>query len=112
MISLASLCAHADRVATIPRIGVIDPLGSAIFAKSLRDGLRRAGYNEGTSVITEWRGTAESEEELQALMNSLVRSKVDLLVTLGTPATRVALQRTPLPVVFSVGDPVASGFAS
>ena len=95
-----------------PRIGVIDPQGSASFANSLRDGLRRAGYSEGTNLIMDWRGTSETEEELQALLNDLMRSKVDLLVTVGTPATRAALQRTTLPVVFAVGDPVVSGFAS
>ncbi len=104
--------AQADQPATTPRIGVIDPLGSAIFAESLRDGLRRASYNEGQNIIIEWRGTAETEEELQVLVNDLVRSKIDLLVTVGTPATRAALRWTTLPIVFTVGDPVLSGFAA
>lgn len=114
LVSSASLwpLAQADQPAAIPRIGVIDPLGSAIFADSLRDGLRRAGHNEGKNIIIEWRGTAETEEELQVLVNDLVRSKVDLLVTVGTPATRAALQWTALPVVFTVGDPILSGFAA
>ena len=113
-VGLALLCApaHADQPATIPRIGVIDPLGSAIFSESLREGLRRAGHNEGKNIIIEWRGTAETEEELRVVVSDLVRSKVDLVVTVGTPATRAALQWTALPVVFSVGDPVVSGFAS
>jgi putative ABC transport system substrate-binding protein len=111
-IRLLSPAAHADQSTVIRRIAVIDPTTSAIFAASLRDGLRQAGYSEGTNVSFEWRGTAETEEELQGLVDELVRSKVDVLVTVGTPATRAALQRTTLPVVFSVGDPVVSGFAS
>jgi putative ABC transport system substrate-binding protein len=91
---------------------VIDPLASAIFAESLRDGLQRAGYSEGKNIVLEWRGTAETDEELQGVVDELARSKVDVLVTVGTPATRAALQRTALPVIFSVGDPVVSGFAS
>jgi putative ABC transport system substrate-binding protein len=103
--------APADRPAVIPRIGVMDPLGSVIFVESFRDGLRRAGYNEGKNIVIEWRATAETEEELQLLLSDLVRSKVELLVTVGTPATRAALQWTALPIVFTVGDPVLSGFA-
>ena len=103
---------HADQPTTTPRIGVIDPLASMIFAESLRDALRQAGYSEGKNIVLEWRGTAETEEELLGVVDELVRSKVDIFVTVGTPATRAALQRTALPVVFSVGDPVVSGFAS
>jgi len=110
---LASLGVSARAADTsTPRIGVIDPLGSTTFMEGLRDGLRRAGYSEGKNVTIEWRATAETEQELQDLLTDLVRSKVNLLVTLGSPATRAALQERGLPVVFSVGDPVVSGFAS
>jgi len=41
-----------------------------------------------------------------------MRSRIALIVALGTPAARAALQGTSLPVVFLAGDPVATGFAS
>jgi len=105
------LTAYAGQPAATPRIGVLDPLGSATFAEGLRNGLRQAGYSEGANLFIEWRQPSETEEELQSLVTNLARSGVNLLVTTGSPATRAALQ-TSLPVVFLVGDPVATGFAS
>src|SRR5262249_4463395 len=94
------------------RVGVLDPLGSATFAEGLRQALRQAGYHEGGNLFIEWRQPSETEEELQSVVRDLVRSKVDLMVTTGTPATRAALQGASLQVVFLVGDPVKAGFAS
>jgi ABC-type uncharacterized transport system substrate-binding protein len=101
---------HA-RADEIPGVGVLDPSGSAILAEAFRDGLRQAGYNEGNNLIVQWRQPAETDEELQSVASDLARSGVNLIVTTGTPATRAALQSTSLPVVFLVGDPVATGFA-
>jgi putative ABC transport system substrate-binding protein len=98
--------------AAMPRIAVVDPFGSTTFGEGFRSGLRRTGYSEGKNIAVEWRRSAETDEELQALVSDLGRSGIDLMVTIGSPATRAALQRTALPVVFLVGDPVATGFAA
>ena len=103
--------AHADQQGRL-RIGVLDPLGSAAFAEGLRQGLTKAGYREGVNLHVEWRRPSETEAELQALVSDLARAEVKLLVTIGSPATRAALQATALPIVFAVGDPVIAGFAS
>ena len=101
--------ARADKT---PRIGVIDPTGSANFAEGLGEALRQAGYSEGANLFIEWRRPSETEGELQSVVREMVRPKVDLMVTTGSPATRLALQGAALPVVFLVGDPVRAGFAS
>src|SRR5262245_40329320 len=100
------------RTDEIPRIGVLDPSESAALAEGFRDGLRQAGYSEGNNFTVEWRRCSETEEELQSVVSDLMRSRVSLIVTMGSPATRAALQNTSLPVVFLVGNPVATGFAS
>ena len=104
--------ANADQPATPPRIGVLDPSGSTAWAEGFRDGLSQAGYGVGRDIMVEWRRTAETEGELQSAASDLVRSRIGLMVTTGSFATRVALQNTSLPVVFLGGDPVAAGFAS
>src|SRR5512133_1348171 len=81
--------ARADE---IPRIGVLDPTGSPTFAEGLREALRQAGYGEGANLFIEWRRPSETEEELRSVVRDLVRSKVNLMVTTGTPATRAAFQ--------------------
>ena len=104
--------AHADQPPGIPRIGVVNPFGISTLEESLRDELRQRGYIEGKNIVIDWRRPMGTEEELLLLTIELARSKAELIVTIGSPATRAALQGTMLPVVFLVGDPVATGFAA
>ena len=48
---------------------------------------------------------------MRALATDLVNSRVDLIVAMGSPATRAALDTTTKPIVFFAGDPVGSHFA-
>ncbi len=79
---------------------------------AFRKGMRDLGYVEGKSVHYEWRFTDGKSEPLAELAAELLRLKVDVLVTGGTPATRAAqkaTKTTPIVMVFT-GDPVGSGF--
>jgi putative ABC transport system substrate-binding protein len=79
----------------------------------LRQGLNELGYIEGKSIIIEWRRSAGQGEELRSLATELARSKVELIVGLGTPSARALMEATStIPVVFHVGDPVAMGLAA
>jgi putative ABC transport system substrate-binding protein len=80
--------------------------------EGLRQGLSELGYIEGKSIAVEWRRSAGQGEELRSLTAELAHSKVELIVGVGTPAARAAMEATStIPVVFHVGDPVASGLA-
>ena len=103
---------RADQPPAMSRIGVLNPFGIATLEQSLQDELRQRGYMEGKNIVIDWRRSTGTEEELRQLAIELARSKADLIVALGSPATRAALQGTILPVVFLVGDPVATGFAA
>jgi ABC-type uncharacterized transport system substrate-binding protein len=111
---VTSLCAivHADQPLATPRIGVLNPFPSSTLEEGIRDGIHQAGYTEGKTIILEWRRSTGPEEELRSLAIDLVRSKVDLIVAIGSPATRAALQVTTVPVVLLSGDPVGAGFAA
>ena len=81
---------------------------------SLEEGLRHSlltlGYVEGKTIVIEWRRSTGTQEQLRPIAADLVRSKVDLIVTWGTPAAGAALDATrAVPIVFCVADPVASG---
>jgi len=96
-----------------PRIGFLTPVPeSGPDREGFRQGLRELGYVEGKNILVDWR-SGETGQELRVLAEALVKGKVDVIVTTGTPATRAAIQgTTTIPVVFAgVGDPVASGFA-
>ena len=106
------LLGTADQSAPIPRIGVLNPQSAVQFEEYLRLGLRELGYAEGQNIIIEWRRGATNREDIRAQATDLGRLNVDLIVTIGSPATRAALEATTRPVVMQSGDPVLGGFAA
>ena len=102
--------------AKVPRIGFLGQASAAALASrvgSLRAGLRELGYVEGKNIAIEIRGT-EKYERLGDLAAELVRLKVDVLVTQGTPSAFAAKRATTtIPIVMpGVADPVASGLVA
>jgi putative ABC transport system substrate-binding protein len=77
--------------------------------------LRELGWIEGQNLHVERRyGKENSPEEIKQLAEDLVRAKVEIIVTGGTPATRAAMRATrTIPIVFrQAGDPVGSGLVT
>lgn len=109
--------AQAQRPGAVPRIGFLSYLGCA---KSLaregtfRQGLAALGYIEGRGLAIECRDAPGQVERLVDLAAELVRLKVDVLVTEGTPPSLAASRATTtIPIVFlSVADPIASGLVA
>jgi putative tryptophan/tyrosine transport system substrate-binding protein len=81
---------------------------------SFHERLRELGYVQGKNIAFEYRFAEDRNERLLGLASELVRSKMDLIVTHATPATRVAKQATStIPIVMvSTGDPVGTGFVA
>ena len=101
------------------RIGYLDG-GSLRFMEeagrhtALMQGLRERGYVNGKNVELLMRFAEGKAERLDALAAELVRQKVDLILTLGTPAARAsqkAISTTPI-IVVTMADPVRSGIAA
>lgn len=112
LLVLVAICVfpHAAVAADPARVGVFNPQGAPPSVETaLRQRLAELGYIEGNTLILEWRGSAATDIRDQA---GELASKVDIVVTVGTPATRAVLDATTKPVVFMVGDPVAMGFAA
>jgi putative ABC transport system substrate-binding protein len=79
--------------------------------EAFRSGLRDLGYVEGKNILIEFRWAEEKYDQLPALAAELVRQKVDVLVTFGTPGTLAAKRATTaIPIVILyIGDAVAAG---
>lgn len=108
-------CAVAAQAApNVHRIATLN-LGSSVTAESpagaaICRGLAKHGYTLGQNLQFESRGAEMEMDRLPRLLDELVASKVDVLVTFGYPAAFVAKQGTTLPVVsFTAGDPVGTG---
>ena len=114
----APLAAHAQQVGKVYRIGILEAIPAAQNAANLdalRKGLRDLGYVEGRNLIIEYRSADGRAERFPDLASELVRLKVDLIVTRGTPAARAAKDAAgTIPVVMAtMGDPrsIVAGFA-
>jgi putative ABC transport system substrate-binding protein len=115
---IACAAAAAQAQEGMKRIGILSPV--SLTDTSAReqynvftDRLRELGRIEGKSVAIDWRFAEGRFERLPILAGELVKAKVDVIVTNGTPATAAARRATAtIPIVsISMGDPVASGFA-
>jgi putative ABC transport system substrate-binding protein len=82
---------------------------SATNFDTLRKGLRDLGYIEGRNLVIEYRSADGRAERFPDLASELVRLKVDLIVTRGTPAAKAAKNATEtIPVVMvAMGAPLA-----
>jgi len=113
---VASLAAGAPPAGKVPRIGLLIPGSSSGFSSRLevfQQGLRDLGWVEGQQIALEER-YAENLDRLPDLAADLVRLKVDLIVTWGTPAAQAAKNATTtIPIVFAgVANPVGRGLVA
>jgi ABC-type uncharacterized transport system substrate-binding protein len=90
--------------------GVVRPLPWEAF----RERLRELGYVEGQTVAFELRWADGQLDRLPTLSAELVRLKVDVIVTAGSPAARAAKNATTsIPIVMATGgDPVGLGLVA
>jgi putative ABC transport system substrate-binding protein len=102
----------AQAAGKVYRIGVLEPIPAATntHLEGLRQGLREGGYVEGQNLVIEYRSTDGHDERFPELARELVRSKVDLIVTRGTPAVVAAHAATrTIPIVMAASaDPVGT----
>jgi ABC-type uncharacterized transport system substrate-binding protein len=108
---------YAQQPAKIPRIGIVtaQPLSAiAVRDEAFRQGLRELGYQEGKTIVIEYRSAEGKFDRLPALMNEIVRLKVDIIVSHGPGTTRVAKQATStIPIVMAQDtDPIGNGFVA
>ena len=112
--ALEPITAEAQPAERVYRIGVLErtsPTVNAANLDSFLQGLRALGYVEGRNLAIEYRSAEGRDERFAGLAAELVRLKVDLILTRGTPAALAAKNATPtIPVVITgVGDPVGQG---
>jgi putative ABC transport system substrate-binding protein len=96
------------------RIGVLETIPRAAnaanfeaFLKAMRD----VGYAEAKNLSIDYRTTDGRAELFSSLADELVREKVDLILTRGTPAALAAAKATrTIPVVMAaIGEPPGRG---
>src|SRR5262252_4506222 len=111
------LATRAQPPTKVARVGYLSDesssLGFATF-EPIAQGLRDLGYLAGRDIVFEHRYAEGKTELLPALAAELVHLKVDVIIAVGTSATRAAKNATEtIPIVFTrIADPVAIGFVA
>jgi putative ABC transport system substrate-binding protein len=110
----AARAQQAGRVARLGFLGATYASSWASRIEAFQAGLRDLGYVQGQNVVIESRWAEEQYDRLPALAAELVRLKVDVLLTYGTPGTLAAKRATTdIPIVFLYsGDAVAAGLVA
>ena len=87
---------RAQQESRIYRIGMLEAVPAAQTAANLdafRKGLRDAGYVEPRNLVSEYRSADGHADRFPALAAEMMRLKVDVIVSRGTPAARAAKRR-------------------
>ena len=107
------LSAHAQQSGNLRTIGF---LGASASIESQRvaafvQRLRGLGWIDGRNLAIEYRWAEGRNERYAEAAAELVRLKVDIIVTVGTPATLAARRATTvIPIVFAAAtDPIGAG---
>jgi putative ABC transport system substrate-binding protein len=111
------LAVEAQPPGKVWRIGYLgnsSPSLESNLVEGFRRGLRELGYVEGQNIIIEYRWAEGQYDRFPRFVAELVRLKVDVIVTTGTPATLAAKQAsTTIPIVMAVaGDALGAGLVS
>jgi ABC-type uncharacterized transport system substrate-binding protein len=112
---LASVSAQAQLSQKVPRIGYLNvPSPDEVPGRyrAFREGLRELGYEEGKTILIEYRFAGGKLDRLPSLAAELVHLKVDVIVSGGPTPTRAVKQATStIPIVMAFdSDPVGNGF--
>ena len=104
----------AGKLPTIGFLGQSTRSAASEWVAAFIQRLRELGWIEGRTIAIEYRWAEGRAERFAEIAAELVRLKVDIIVTSGTPTIFAAKQATSvIPIVFATaGDPVGTGLVA
>ena len=108
--------AAAQQSSKAHRIGLLISASDVIapFTAAFRQGMRELGYLDRKNYILEIRGGGAEANRLFDSAAELIRSNVEVIVAVGSPALKAASKATStVPIVMRIGgDPVKAGLVA
>lgn len=107
-------CAQATKPPRIAYVWLATTGPSAPYADAFRGRMAELGWVEGRNIQADYIDAGGNRAKLDAIMEGLVRDKVDLIVAMCTPEALSAKKfTTTIPIVMAAtGDPVAAGLVA
>jgi putative ABC transport system substrate-binding protein len=107
------MAARAQQPGKLPIVGFMGPYTRSTASEwvaAFVQRLREHGWIDGRNIVLEYRWVEGREERFAEVAAELVRLKVDVIVTSGTPAVMALKQATAvIPIIFAAaGDPVGN----
>lgn len=100
----------------LPVVGFLNAGSSDSYSRQVaafRQGLNESGYVDGETVTIDFRWANGRAEDLLPLASELVKRRVAVIVTSGTPAALAAKAATvTTPIIFNVTDPIRLGLVN
>ena len=95
-------------------IGLLNTGASTFFVGPFMAKLEQLGYREGDNIVVERKFAEGDRARLKEFAADLVRQRVDVIVTIGTPAGFAAKEATgTIPIVLgAISDPVGVGLVA
>jgi putative ABC transport system substrate-binding protein len=111
---LTASAQQTGRVPTIGFLGSATPATQGQWVAAFVQRLRELGWVEGHNLTIDYRWAEGRSERFAEIAAEIVRLKVNVIVTVTTPAALAAKQATSLiPIVFAAaGDPVGTGLVA
>lgn len=102
--------AKSDKVIKIGLVQLVEHTSLDQIRESIIDELEEEGYVDGENIEIDYQNAQNEQSNLKTICQGFVADDVDLIISITTPATQVAMSETSdIPIVFSaVTDPVAS----
>jgi putative tryptophan/tyrosine transport system substrate-binding protein len=104
---------HVARVGVLaPSLDSIPPLQSSYYPSFLAE-LRKLGFEQGRSLLVEYRSIGQDIRQAAVSVNELIAWKADVLFVFGPEfPLRAAASAAPIPIVVGAMnyDPIAKGF--
>jgi putative ABC transport system substrate-binding protein len=115
---MSPLPGHAQQAERVRRVGVLMNSANGAFGRpragAFQQELQRLGWIDDRNIAVEYRWGEDRFEQFPAIVAEFVRLDVDVIVTVGTPATLRAKEATSvIPIVF-IGsrDPLRTGLVA
>src|SRR5215813_4762689 len=108
---LAARAQQAGKLPTIGYLGAGTPASESQRVAAFKERLHQLGWIEGRTIAIESRWVEGRSDRASEIAGELVRLKVDIIVTSGTPQVIALKQATSvIPIVSpTMGDPVGAG---